>query len=221
MIDPTERAVRAAALRQQRIHVETKAPREHQQQHADEHREMASHVRRRVDRSALPLEARRQRVEQNDGERHDDHAQQRPRPQRVLERKPVDEEAEVGAEVRIERRRTAAPIAPARAPSNRRAEWRARIPSTADRRDGGAHEIAARTPPRRSRGCRRGAERRATRPTVAPRTDCRTRIARRTSAEPTRSVSDRTRGARARARRRRARRTRGSPRRRRPTRGRG
>jgi hypothetical protein len=59
MIDDREHTARAATIGEKPIHAEPITPRQNEQQHGAEDREMTSHVSRHVQRSALPAKARR------------------------------------------------------------------------------------------------------------------------------------------------------------------
>ena len=101
MINVSEGAVGAAAAREHTVHVESEAPGENEEDDAGEHGEMASHIAGDVQAAAVPAQARRKRVQEDDERRHDQERNERPVVQRLLERQPIHEEAEIIAEVRV------------------------------------------------------------------------------------------------------------------------
>ena len=62
---------------------------------------MATHIARDVQSATIPPEARRQCVEKDNERRDDQQRDERPVVERLLKGQPVDEEAEIRAEIRI------------------------------------------------------------------------------------------------------------------------
>ena len=101
MIDVPERAVGATPVHEHVIHVETEAPGQDQQHDAGEHGEVAPHVSRDVEPAAIPTQARRQGIQEDDERGDDQQRDERPVIQRLLERQPVDEESEIASKIGI------------------------------------------------------------------------------------------------------------------------
>ncbi len=101
MIEVGEGAVGAAPGTQDGVHLQAIVPREHQQQAAGEHRQVAANVTGDVQAALLPPQARRQRVEHDDHGDDGEYHRQAPVEQRQFDRKLVDEERQVFGEVRV------------------------------------------------------------------------------------------------------------------------
>ena len=101
MIDVPERSVGTAAIHEHVVHVETKAPRENEEHDAGEYGEVSPHVSRDVEAAAIPAQARRQRVQEDDERGDDQQRDEGPVIQRLLERQPIDEESEIASKIGI------------------------------------------------------------------------------------------------------------------------
>ena len=91
----------AAAGRERRVGVEAIAPGQQEQEEDAEHGEVTADVGRGAQRAALPPQARREGVEEDDDRGGEDERDDRPDVERRFQRQPVDVEAEVRGEVRI------------------------------------------------------------------------------------------------------------------------